>query len=68
MNGNGTVLQANVLNFSINKQENEEPKGQVYEEIRIEITEVSEIKSENKGTRFARLKRVLRKRSSASIL
>jgi len=68
MNRKGMVLQASAVDFPTNNQENEEPKGQVFEEIQIEITEVSEIKSENKGTRFARLKRVLRKRSSASIL
>ena len=68
MNRKGMVLQASAVDFPTNNQENEEPKGQIFEEIQIEITEVSEIKSENKGTRFARLKRVLRKRSSASIL
>lgn len=68
MNSNGTVLQANTLNFPTNSQQKEEPEVLAFEEIQIERIEVSEIKSENKGTRFARLKRVLRKRSSASIL
>ena len=68
MNGNGTVLQTNLLNFPTNKQEKEEVKEQIFEEIQIENFEVSEIESKNNGTRFARLKRVLRKRSSASIL
>ena len=68
MNSNGTVLQANALNFPNNKQENTEPKVEIFEEVEIEIREVSEIKTKNDGTRFARLKRVLRKRSSASIL
>ena len=68
MNSNGTVLQANALNFPTNPPQNEEPEVVAFEEIRIEKIEVSEIKSEKKGTRFARLKRVLRKRSSASIL
>ena len=68
MNSNGTVLQSNALNFPVNAQHNEETKVGVFEEIKIESVEVSEIRSETKGTRFARLKRVLRKRSSASIL
>ncbi|GEM_PF-6206833 len=68
MNGKGTVLQTNSLNFPTNNQEKEEIKEQIFEEIQIEVREVSEIESKNNGTRFARLKRVLRKRSSASIL
>jgi hypothetical protein len=68
MNSKGAVLSTNTLNFSKNNQEIEEPKVQIIEEIQIESFEVSEIKSNAKGTRFARLKRVLRKRSSASIL
>ena len=68
MNGKGTVLQTNSLNFPTNNQEKEEINEQIFEEIQIEVREVSEIESKNNGTRFARLKRVLRKRSSASIL
>ncbi len=68
MNSNGTVLQTNALNFPTNTQNTEEAEVRVYEETEIQTVEVSEIKTENKGTRFARLKRVLRKRSSASIL
>ncbi|HEY0461487.1 MAG TPA: hypothetical protein VGC97_20290 [Pyrinomonadaceae bacterium] len=67
MTSKGTVLQDNTIKFPKNTPENEEPKTQIFEEIQIETFEVSEIRTENKGTRFARLKRVLRKRS-ASIL
>ena len=68
MNGEGLVIETGTINFPVNNQEIEEPKIQVLEEIQIETIKVSEIDSKNKGTRFARLKRVLRKRSSASIL
>ena len=68
MNGEGLVIETSTINFPVNNQEIEEPKIQVLEEIQIKTIEVSEIDSKNKGTRFARLKRVLRKRSSASIL
>jgi hypothetical protein len=67
MTDKGKVLRNDTANFPQNTQENEEPKEQIYEEIQIESIEVSEIRTETNGTRFARLKKVLRKRS-ASIL
>jgi len=67
MNGNGVVLEAKVLNFPINNTENEAAETLIFEETRIETVEVSEIRPKDAGTRFARLKKVLRKRS-ASIL
>lgn len=66
MNGKGLVLQANALNFPIQQTE-KETKTVIFEEIQIEKTVVSEIETKTHGTRFARLKRALRKRS-ASIL
>jgi hypothetical protein len=68
MTSKGTALQNDALNFPKNNQENEQPKTLIFEEAQIETVEVSEIQTQTKGTRFARLKRMLRKRSSASIL
>ena len=68
MTSEGTVLETNILNFPQNTPETEERNAPIFEEIQIETIEVSEIETKPQGTRFARLKRVLRKRSSASIL
>ena len=68
MTSKGTVLEPNTLNFPQNTPETEETNTPIFEEIQIETIEVSEIETKSSGTRFARLKRVLRKRSSASIL
>ena len=67
MNGKGVVLRTKELDFPINNKENAEAETKVFETIQIESLSVSEIKTKNKGTRFARLKKILRKRS-ASIL
>jgi len=62
MNGKGLVLQTNTLNFPIQQTE-KEIETVTIEEIQIEKTVVSEIETKTHGTRFARLKRALRKRS-----
>jgi len=67
MSGEGTVLQLETANFPDRKTENERAETLLFEEIQTESLTVSEIETVNRGTRFARLKRVLRKRS-ASIL
>ena len=64
MNGESVILKAEAVNFSINNTENEKQETQIFEAIQIESLSVSEIKTKNKGTRFARLKKVLRKRSA----
>jgi hypothetical protein len=66
MNGKGMILEVNTLNFP-NNDTKKTTETAIFEEVRIESAEVSEIKTKDEGTRFARLKRVLRKRS-ASIL
>ncbi len=67
MNGKGVVLMTEELVYPINNKENEQTETKVFETVQIESITVSEIKTENQGTRFARLKKILRKRS-ASIL
>jgi hypothetical protein len=67
MNGKGAVLETEKISFSTNITENKTTETRHFEEVRIESVTVSEIKTKDSGTRFARLKRALRKRS-ASIL
>jgi hypothetical protein len=67
MNGKGAVLETEKINFPKNINENKATEIRHFEEIQIETVTVSEIKTKSGGTRFARLKRALRKRS-ASIL
>ena len=67
MSGKGTGLQNDTTNYPNKNTKNEAVETLIFEEIQIESITVSEIKKKNKGMRFARLKKVLRKRS-ASIL